>query len=138
MIIYTQQDRIKISIHEVDLIVKPLSYKEKINWSNCITNSGGSQNENALTGLGLLLKFSLKEIHGITYSDGTAFTLEFDEANNLTDECIDNLMNLEMTTDLITVMYSLLKGIPTEMKDASGNLIDYIKIVPMPSIPKKK
>jgi len=138
MIIFTQQDRIKIVIHDVSLTVKPLSYKEKLNWSNCISSQSGSQSENAMIGLALLLKSSLKNIEGITYSDGTPFALEFDEAGGLSDECVENLLNLEMTTDLITVMYSLLRGIPNEIKDSSGNIIDYIKISSMPSIPKKK
>lgn len=138
MIIYTQQDRIKISIRDIDLIIKPLSYKEKINWSNCISSNSGSQTENAISGLALLLKYCLKDIKGFTYSNGEPFVLEFDECGNITEDTIDSLLNLEISTDMTTVMYSLIKGVPTEITNSSGELIDYIKVTPLPSVPKKK
>jgi hypothetical protein len=56
----------------------------------------------------------------------------------LTEDCLDSLLNLEITNDITSVMYSILKGIPKEIVDAQGNKIDYISITPVPGTPKKK
>ena len=136
--VYRATDRIKIQIGEATLIVKPLSYKDKNDWLTCITSSSGTQLENALKGLAILMRATIKEIDGVIFTDGEKFSLEFDENGKLTEDSVDTLLNMEIFGDIRDLMIALTRGVPKDMRDNAGNILEHIKIIPLAAQPKKK
>jgi len=136
--VYRATDRIKIIIGEVTLIVKPLSYKDNNDWLGCITSQGGTQLENALKGLSILMRATIKEIDGVVFTDGEKFSLVFDENGQLSEDSVDTLLNMEIFGDIRDLMIALTRGIPKDMRDNAGNILEHIKIIPLEPMPKKK
>ena len=56
--VYRSTDRIKIKIHDVELIVKPLSYFEKSQVEGILFKEGGVIRENSILALAKLIKYS--------------------------------------------------------------------------------
>ena len=86
----------------------------------------------------LLMRFSIKDVKGIFYHDGSPMELKFDEQGSLLDASIDELMGMEMTTKLNTALAQFANGIPTEIVDENGKPLEDVKILPMPGVNTKK
>jgi hypothetical protein len=82
MIIYKMSDRIPVEIGELRFWISPLSYGQKMDLSNCSSVVSGEQKIDGVKFASLLLKYSIKEIEGLTNFDGTEYKLSFDK------ECI--------------------------------------------------
>lgn len=59
----------------------------------------------------LLIKFSVREVEGITNIDGTPYVLQFDNEGNLTDGCADVLFQLETSKKLVDAASVILNKI---------------------------
>jgi len=138
IIVYRNTDRVKLKINEVELIVKPLSYREKLEVSGAFVKEGGAVKENSLMGLYKIIKYSVKGISGVNYMDGIPINLEFEEDDSLKEESIDELLNMEIGKELTMSMYQFINGIPKSINDADGNPLENVQLVPMESLPKKK
>jgi hypothetical protein len=127
--IYKRSDRIKVNIGDVTVVIAPLSVHDKTEAQRIIAN-GSINQDYALTqqGLILLLKCSVKEIIGLEDSNGEPYKLQF-EGDRLTDDCIDDLFNIQLHEKLIMICTSLVRGIPSEFKDEKGNKIEGVEIV---------
>jgi len=120
-------------------MVKPLTFGEKAKISSSITNDSGTQTENVLTSMALILKFSVKEVKGISYVDGKPLKLTFNEDKTLADNSVDELMSMEITQDLNTVLFQFMQGIPETLLDpVTGEVLKNVEILPVNSVPSKK
>ena len=91
----------------------------------------------AMKGAALALKYSLKEIKGLESEEGE-YQLEV-ENNMVTDNCIDDLFNIEQGTKLTLVALNLLQGIPESfINPENGEPIKGVKILKGKSSGKKK
>lgn len=136
--VYRQCDRIPLEISGVKFSIKPLSYFEKMEVTKAISIQSGQQLETILETTRLLLKFSVKEVEGIGYPDGTPMKLIFDDSGALEDESINELMSMEITKELNTALGQFSNGVPDEIVDENGKPIKNIKILPMGGTPSKK
>lgn len=137
--VYRASDRIDLKIHDVTFKIKPLTYKEKLDVSASVTNNEGEQGIDMLAQLIVLLRYCVKDVSGICYIDKTPMTLTFNEDDTLAQECVDDLLNLGIISDLATSLYSIREGIPESIDGLDGKPLKHIKIVPSQSvIPKKK
>lgn len=80
------------------------------------------------------IKYSLKEIHGVTVEDEegneTPYKLSFEDNGDLTDECIDDLLNMEESNKINAICSSLIGGVPTgTIKDNNGNPMEGVSII---------
>ena len=76
------------------------------------------------------LKCAIKGVEGLTLSDGKDYSLEFDDNKELTDECLDDLLNLEVAGELTTISVSLLNGVPKEFVNPNtGEKLDGVEYV---------
>ena len=136
--VYRNTDRIKLKIHDVLFSVKPLSYKEKADITSTISLDGGMQTEDTMSSVQKIMKYSVKEVKGISYPDGTPLKLKFDDNDHLEEDSIDELLNMEITTDLTTALYGFMQGVPKQITGPDGTKMSHIKILPFDGMPKKK
>jgi len=136
--VYRNTDRIQLKVYDVVFSVKPFSFKQKADISAAITMESGTQTEDGHAAVQKLIKYSIKEVKGINYPDGSAMKLQFDDDDCLMDESIDELLNLEITPDLTTSLYSFIRGIPKNLTDSEGKIKTHVTILPYKAVPKKK
>jgi len=85
----------------------------------------------------MALKFAIKEIGGVEDSEGNPYELEV-ENNELTDECVDDLLNLEQNEKLSILCTTLLHGVPKQLMDPNtGEKMQGVTIERGPSRKKK-
>lgn len=127
--IYKRTDKIKLKIDEVIVTISPLSLSQKSE-VQVLMNAGVTNRDikSMQEGVVLILKYGLKDIEGLTDSDGRPYKLEF-ENDILKDECIEDLFNIELHHKLVNVCSSLLKGISNKITDSLGNPIEGVEFV---------
>lgn len=124
--IYRKEDRVKVKIGSLTVKLSPLSYREKAEAQNLIMSKNPTA---SMDGSIYAVKCAVKEIEGLKLPDGSAYELEF-ENGMLTDECIDDLTNLEENDQLFVACLSLLNGIPKKfINPLTGKELEGVKIV---------
>jgi len=136
--VYRNTDRVRLQIHDVIFTIKPFTYKEKADITSSIRVESGEQIDDGLSAIQKLLKYSVKDVTGINYPDGTTFKLKFDKDNVLEEESIDELLNLEINQDLTSALYVFVRSIPSKLTNTDGEDLPHTKILPFQSMPKKK
>lgn len=142
MIIYRKQDRVSVNIDGIEIKVSPLSHNQKTILQGHMMKAVGGDMDAAMISVRQSIKFSLKEIKGIFYIDDEGdkreYQLEF-ENGELTDECIDDVLNMPISSKLNSVCASLLQGVPDKILDNKGKEIEGIKIKKLKEVkPGKK
>jgi hypothetical protein len=127
--IFRKSDRIAVKIDDVTVKLSPLTIHQKVETTQAMYNGQANADLRELTrGTVLALKYSVKSVEGVYDSDGKPYQLQF-EGDSLTEECVDDLMNLQITKKLALVCAGMLNGIPEEFTDISGNKIDGVELV---------
>jgi hypothetical protein len=126
--IYRRTDRIKIKIDDVTVTVSPLSSHEKAEIQSEMIKFVKGDVKAGQHGICLSLKYAVKDIEGIEDSNGSNYSLKF-ENGYLSDECVDDLLNMEITGKLSQVCASLSNGVPTEFRDREGNNLAGVEFV---------
>lgn len=107
-------DRITLEVGPVTFKLAPLSYSQKAELSSCTKFQDGKEVIDTLKSTFLAIKFSLKEIKGVEDLDGKPYKLEF-EGGVLKDECVEDILNLEQSSELTIAAFQLMQGIPKEI-----------------------
>lgn len=108
--IYRTSDRIKINVEGLVVHISPLTYQKKAEMQALILQ--GKPMDAAV----LALKSSIKDVEGLEDMSGSDYELDFVE-NELSDHCIDDLLNIAQGTTLNLVAIELLNGVPDEFTD---------------------
>jgi hypothetical protein len=105
-------DRIKIMANEIEIIISPLTYAQKIEISNCVRMNAGNQVVDVQKTAMLTLAYSIKEIKGITTFSDTDYELEFldDNKTQLSEECTGELIAIFAPTQIFGVINSILSN----------------------------
>lgn len=125
--IYRTSDRIPVRIDDIEVKLSPLSRHQKAEVTKLISGFSRGDITSTQEGVVLAIRMSLKEIKGVEYSDGTPYKLEFDEEGLITEECIEELLNLEMSQKLTMVCSNLMTGIPSQFTYESGEPIEGVE-----------
>ena len=132
-IVYRTTDRIAVKIGELVVKISPLTkyQKERI--------QGLSLDEKYMRAAAEAIKCGIKDIEGVSNADGSQYKLQFDENNELTEECVDDLMNLGNLSQISTVCNSLLEGIPKEFVNPyTQKKLEGVEFVKVEEAPRKK
>lgn len=131
MIIYRKSDRVSVSIDGIEIKVSPLSHQQKTILQGHMMKAVGGDMEAAMISVRQSIKYSLKDLKGVFYIDDSGdqreYQLEF-ENGELTDECIDEVLNMPISGKLNSVCAALLQGVPDKVLDNKGKEIEGIKI----------
>ena len=103
MIIYRVTDRIPVKIGGVTFWVAPLSWRHKSQILSMYKVKAGEELVDPMGIAMMTLKFSLKEVEGVAYADGSSFTLHMTEDDTVSDESLSEVMQLDGIDKLVTV-----------------------------------
>lgn len=131
--IYRTSDKIKIKIGGDDgiiLTVSPLNQHQKTEIQQHLIKSQITKDPTSATlGVTLALKYAVKAIDGIEDMDGNKYQLAL-ENNILTDECVQDLMNMEMIGPVMMVCSSLSNGVPKKfVNNITGEDLPDVEII---------
>lgn len=106
--IYRMKDRKKIKFDDVTISFAPLSNQEK---SELATKAATSSDVGQILELSMeTLRKSVKHVEGIEYGDGESFKLEFDESGLVSEECMNELMTLSVSTEMLAISMTLISN----------------------------
>lgn len=110
--IYRTTDRVEVKLGEITVKIAPLSLEHKNHVQKLMLDGQKNQDLQKLNdALLLAVKHCLKDIKGVQDSDGNDYHLEFNEGL-LTDNCINDLLNMEESQNLLKVCSAFVSGIP--------------------------
>lgn len=137
-IIYRKGDLVSIKIDDLVFGIEPLSYMDRVSIMACLSNEAGAVIENAAKATFLTMKKAVRELSGATLLDGSAYELSFEENGDLSDESIDDLLNMETNSYLGMALSNFLKGVPTELVNPNtGKPVEGVEIIKQRGVPKK-
>ena len=117
--IYKQSDRIEIKIEDVTIKVKPLSYGDKSEIQTLLMEGQTNKDYKKLQDATYLsVRYCLKSISGIEDSDGNEYKLNFDDDGKLSEECLEDLTNMDLSDSLMSACAQFINGIPKEIEGA--------------------
>ena len=127
-ILLRKTDRVKVKIDELELEMAPLSFAAKMEINEVLIGAGENDLNASMNASRIAMKHSIKSIKGIECLDGSKYVLEF-EGDLVSDECIDDLLNLEHCPKLMIASTAFLKDIPSEILDPStGKKLEGVEI----------
>ena len=133
--IYKVNDIIPLKIDGLVVNISPLSFEQKMDIQAEILK-GDSQS--AMQAAARAVKYSVKSVKGFENADGSEYQISLID-NKITDECWDELQNVEQAQKLIMVCLNLLNGIPSEFVDPNtGKALDGVSILKDKTKGKKK
>jgi len=122
MIVYRKSDRIKLKVGELEVHMSPLTFAEKSTVQEYIM-------ENPMKGSLHALKCAVKDIQGLKLPDGSEYELAF-ENEILTDECVDDLTNIQNVDELFIACLDLINGVPSEFRNPmTGEKLEGVEII---------
>jgi hypothetical protein len=112
--IYKTTDKISVKIDDIVVQVSPLSFEQKCDIQALLVSGDPMSVVRAAS---MAIKYGVKGLEGVENADGSLYVLETDENGSLSDQCVDDLLNIDQDDKLSLVCTSLLNGIPKDIVD---------------------
>jgi len=132
MRVHTSADTIAVKIEDVTITFKPLTYAQKKHVCGCVSQKGASVIEDRMEMVRLAIKYSVKDVDGLTVgADAKPYTVTLGADKCLDEETIDNLMNIEGIVEALTNgSLRLATGGPfTELVGEDGNALEGVTVI---------
>lgn len=97
-------DKVKLTIPDstISVVISPLSAKQKLEISSKMKMVKGEEIPDYNAQGMLLIKYSLKEVYGISDYEGNDYKLEFElNGDGLTENCVDDVSSILSESNLI-------------------------------------
>ena len=131
--LYRTIDRIKVKVDSLEVTIAPLNKAQKIALQGNMLKASHGNMAAAMEAVSDALKYSIKDIKGISYEDENGneqeYKLKLDANGELEDECIDDILNLDESQKLNAICSSLIGGFNGKFVDPQGNELDGVSIV---------
>ena len=124
-------DRVSLKIGKITFKLAPLNYLQKQELAGCSRLISGEEHFDLLKAQSLYIKYSLKEITGLTCYNNEKYELEFD-GDFLTDDCLSEILNIEEREKLTVAAWQLLNGIKELTNPLTGKKLAGVKIEVIP------
>lgn len=132
MRIHKTSDKISIKIDDITIKISPLTQLQKSELQGHMVKAVNGDMNEAMKSVQKSMKFAIKDIDGVEYENDEGeiepYKLELEDGM-LTDECVDDLLNLPISNKLSSICSTLLGGVPDKILDANGKEIEGIKIL---------
>lgn len=135
--IYRTTDRIQVKIDDITVTISPLTYEQKAEINSLMAGYVNGDIKAVTKGMATAVKYAVKSVDGLEDADGEPYQVEAEESG-LSDDCVNDLLNLEMTEKLTNVCLTLLHGAPTEFVDNDGKPLKGVEIVNKGKSTKKR
>ena len=113
--IYRLSDRIPLLIDDITVTISPLSFQEKTEIQSLMLSATDDPMK-TMVAARLAIKYAVKDIQGLSYADGTDFAI-VSENGTMSDNSVDELLNIPLSHKLIAVCSQLIAGIPSGFSD---------------------
>lgn len=124
--IYRLSDRIPLNIGGLTAKVGPLSFSQKAEIQAEVLKGDAMA---PLRGAKLAIQYGLKELSGLIDGSGQEYQLEITDGK-LSDVCVDELLNLQISEKLAMICLNLISGIPEQFMDPNtGKPLSGVEIV---------
>ena len=118
--IYKTSDLLPVKIHDVEFKISPLTFEHRSAIQGILSEAAKNNDMAKMAEASFFaIKYAVKEIKGIESWDGSPFELEIKD-KVLTDECVNDLLNLEIFPELAKVSSALINGVPSQILDEAG------------------
>lgn len=117
MVIYRHGDLIPVRVGPVTFWLTPMKWDHRRKMSSMITMQGGKEQEDIIHKIFLSLKYSVRKIEGFKLADGSDYQVEMDENGDITDECVNEIFQMEGFPKLSGIAIRFI----TEIKDLSDD-----------------
>lgn len=131
MRIYKITDKIEFKVGNLSFKVSPLSLLQKVTLESLMQKATSKNLDDITQATSYALKCGLKEVKGFEDAEGNPYELQFDDNGELTQSCIDELMNIQETMSIVNVCSNLLNGTNFEKLPDGVSLVES-------KLPKKK
>ena len=122
--IYRLSDRIKLKVDDLEVTIGPLSIHQKA------AVEGVASSSSLIKASIEAMKYAIKDIKGLTDKDGKPYSLQRDEAGDLTEDTLNDLFNLENSYKLVAISLNLVNSIPDEFIDVNtGKPLEGVEFV---------
>lgn len=127
--IYKTTDRLPVKIQDITFKISPLSFQQRAEVQAELMEAAKGDMNKAVQASFKAVKYSVKDVSGVDTFDGTPYVLSFESDGTLTDDCVSDLLNLEMFTELSMVAISLVRGVPDKIVDNEGKVVKGISLL---------
>jgi hypothetical protein len=111
MLIRSKRDRVLVQVQDVEFFFAPLTMGEK---TELMSSMGNTNDVGEMLGFTRkVISKTLKDVRGLIRPDGSEYRLEW-LGDTLTEDCLDDIMNLEIGETIVTVAGLFLRGVPAE------------------------
>ena len=141
--LYRTTDKITIKVDQLTIKISPLSKRQKMSLQNDMIKASNGDLDAGMEAISNAIRYSLKDIKGVTVEDeegnDVPYMLEFGDDNYLTDECVDDLLNLPESQKINGICSGLIAGPPSgQIVDGEGKPLEGVKIITKKGKPGKK
>ncbi len=118
----------------VVFILSPLTRLQKSDVLSSVSVKAGQILEDSMTMSSKAIRYALKGIEGLENGDGTPYQLQLDPSGVVTDEGMDDLLNLDEASQvLITASMQLAgTGMPAELRNKQGGVMQHVVVIKDP------
>lgn len=128
-------DVLPVEIDGVTFFVAPISSEKKAELLQSIEEKGGLTKLNTVSYMKTLLKWSLKRIDGLSDLYDNPYELRFDPDGGVSDECLEELMQLTQTGDAMATMANFAMNLKI---DPDRDSVKVQNVSPLEKLPQKK
>ena len=131
MKIYSAKDKVDIKVQDVVVSISPLTFQQKGEIQvDLVEYEKNGSTKALIDGSFKAIKYAVKKIKGFKTVHDEDYELEFEDNGVLKDECVNDLLNTEISSELTTICIGLLNGIPTKIVNpVTGEPLEGIKIL---------
>lgn len=115
--IYKTTDRISYKIGDLLIKISPMTVQDKATLNEYMQKGRSGDTRALIEGSMFAIKAALKEVKGLEDSQGNPYNLEFDDNNYVTENCINDLMNIAESSLMVTLCSQLIAGIPSTLPE---------------------
>lgn len=138
--IYKTSSKIEVKIEDISIFVSPLSYHQKMELQGLMVKAANGDMNAAMEAVVKALKMSVKDLKGVLILDDQGndveYKLEFN-GEELSEECVNDLLNMPISNKISTICTSLLAGVPDKIIGPDGEPLEGVSIV-RPKMEKAK
>jgi hypothetical protein len=129
--VFKKTDRIWVDVGEAQFAFSPIDVAEKQKLYSKASSIKDDE-QNSLAFAKEIIRLTLKDCKGLFNSDGTEYKLTFDSSGYLSQDNIDDLLNTDIASLLVTMTSSFLAGMPSGeviINPADGKPIEGVKVL---------
>lgn len=125
-VVYRKTDVIKVKVHDIEVHLNPLTHHQKNSIQSLLV---AGNVDSLMAGATMAVKCAVKDVKGLKLPDGSDYQLQFDNGQ-ISDECMDDLMNIKCQSELSAICIAMVNGIPDEfINPETGEVFKGVKII---------